>query len=378
MLIILCVLVLCSFAGSSSEYIDNGLFHRCFDEGEAYSGSLLITAEHMLETNLSNARVTTELASFVFMETRKVSKFKAEIGAVIQTRDVLDLSVIHLSAYERSLRSLGMNDVSGPAIDRIRRVARAQQKNARMSGKHTLFLDRTLVVMPWAGLSKGVGNSKLGLRKIYLKACFWSFYAVYDNIVIAVSSEDEADIVKNILDLPAMEVFVLDMNNDVQGLPMASLVYVQRKIRSQWGKSYNFILYSESDQMLLFNPHRMEDMYALLLKYPRRVLVPHRLIPYAHEVMKQYGYIHRNALFAYDSASMRSNSSRQPSALSCCLPRQNCVDREDWVKIGDKQLPLMTYDGMLVALGNANFRDETFRPCTLREAKEGRMKDLCP
>ena len=103
------VLPLALAAASNTE----DFFHRCFDEGEAYSGSVVVSADRFKSTNLtySAGHVSTELASFVFMETRRKAKLSAEEGAVMQSLDVLDLSVVHLSAYERSLRSRGLNDV---------------------------------------------------------------------------------------------------------------------------------------------------------------------------------------------------------------------------------------------------------------------------
>lgn len=82
-------------------------FHLCKNEGEAYSASYLITSEHLLhhptvtEYNLSLAN--TELASFLVMNT-KGARRQMDVkrsGTMVQSLDILDLSVIHLSAYER-------------------------------------------------------------------------------------------------------------------------------------------------------------------------------------------------------------------------------------------------------------------------------------
>ena len=151
-------------------------------------------------------------------------------------------------------------------------------------------LKRTLVVMPWAGLSKGVGNSKLGLRRQYLRACFWSFYLHYKNIVIAVPSSEEANIVTNILHLPAMEVLILSdmIKGDVNRLPMELLKQIQVNLRvnGEWSSRYDFVLYTESDHLLVLNRNRINGIYGLLKQHPQRVLVPHRLMPYARELMQ--------------------------------------------------------------------------------------------
>ena len=358
---------------------------------QPHSGSVLVTAERLTSTNLtySPSRVTTETASFVFMETRKKAKFTSEKGAIMQSLDVLDLSVIHLSAYERSLRSRGFNDVSGPSVDRLRSVARLQQKNANsnsmlsdVSGVNVSgsgHFDRTLVIMPWAGLLKGVGNSKLTFRSHYLKTCFWSFYKIYKSIVIAVPSDEEAKIITNILNLPAKEVLILDddvIKRDVKRLPMELLKRVQGELltNNKWNSQYDFVLYTESDHLLVLNRKRANEAYEMLQEHPHRVLVPHRLMPYAHELMQaSFGFrARRDAKFIYSSMDEEANA-----AVSCCLPRQNCDDgRKGWVKIGDPKIPFIVLDGLLVALGNANFRDETYRHCSFR--KNGTLDVGCP
>ena len=78
-----------------------------------------------------------------------------------------------------------------------------------------------------------------------------------------------------------------------------------------------------------------------------------------------FGYRPRkDAQFVYDSSQPDANA-----GASCCLPRQQCVERKSWVKIGDPKIPFVVLDGMLVALGNANFRDETFRVCSFNTSK---------
>jgi len=41
------------------------------------------------------------------------------------------------------------------------------------------------------GTDMGAGHSKLSNRYQYLSACFWSFYADYPHIVVAVKSKED-------------------------------------------------------------------------------------------------------------------------------------------------------------------------------------------
>lgn len=80
--------------------------HLCNAVFEAYSASYLTTKTHMLEIASESYNLTwvnCEMASFIHM--KESSKFYATAdasGVIIQSLDVLDFSVIHLSAFERS------------------------------------------------------------------------------------------------------------------------------------------------------------------------------------------------------------------------------------------------------------------------------------
>ena len=146
----------------------------CKNEGEAYSASYLITAEHLrlhptvTEYNLSLAN--TELASFLVMNT-KGSRKNLDVkrsGTIMQSLDLLDLSVIHLSAYERLQRRYGYkaensdtpklleNTTSMLKIRASSRIAKSDDLQQK--------LNRTLAILPWLGSEIGVGNSKLTYR----------------------------------------------------------------------------------------------------------------------------------------------------------------------------------------------------------------------
>lgn len=85
-------------------------FHKCLDGGEAYSASYLISSEHLKYqfTSYNLSRVNCEMGSFIMMNPRRNKMINHNLnGTVVQTIDVLDFSVIHLSAYERLMLRWG-------------------------------------------------------------------------------------------------------------------------------------------------------------------------------------------------------------------------------------------------------------------------------
>lgn len=51
--------------------------------------------------------------------------------------------------------------------------------------------------------------------------------------------------------------------------------------------------------------------------------------------------------------------------MRCCMPRQNCLDRNTWVSIASPSVPLVNYSGLIVPLGNADFLMERYRSCSI-------------
>ena len=181
--------------------IDKSKLHRCRDAGEAYSASFLITREHLLEqfTDYNLTWVNCEMGSFIFMNGR-ANPQKDVNGSLLQSLDVLDFSVIHLSTYERLLKrwrySIKSQDATSGNIDPVRASAELLRTRALalrapdMPVRYDKF-NRTVVIMPFLGTDMGAGHSKLSNRFQYLAACFWSFYADYPYVVVAVKSDKD-------------------------------------------------------------------------------------------------------------------------------------------------------------------------------------------
>ena len=112
-------------------------------------------------------------------------------GTIIQSLDVLDFSVIHLSAFERLKRrwrkllpdfikdkSRNKKDWETGTLSEVTNAVNMLRKRAlnfREDGTplSSPEANRTVVVMPFLGSDMGAGHSKLENRYEYLKACFW-------------------------------------------------------------------------------------------------------------------------------------------------------------------------------------------------------------
>jgi hypothetical protein len=143
-------------------------------------------------------------------------------GTILQSLDVLDFSVLHLSAYERALRKHARYTKTLPpgtipsTIETMQHLSdhlrppthqphtvlatntgqRTSDTDSRGAGQRdgtrstsiSRDQNRTLVMMPFLGTGMGSGHSVLANRFVYLHACFWSLFAHWPHIVVGVTS----------------------------------------------------------------------------------------------------------------------------------------------------------------------------------------------
>ena len=203
----------------------------CKDRNEAYSASYLVTKEHFLNqfTAFNLSWVNCEMGSYVMMyqtmlKNGKIVDLKETNGngTLIQSIDVIDLAVIHLSTYERLYRKW-IDALKRSAkklstkIDPIIRSGKILQNQVQMKSRQKFTmsllneseynnpslnisweklsykLNRTVVIMPFLGIDMGAGHSELSNRYHYLASCFWSFYSYYPHIVAAVKSPKDRE-----------------------------------------------------------------------------------------------------------------------------------------------------------------------------------------
>ena len=199
--------------------------HKCKDSGEVYSASYLIHKEHLLHqhTAYNLSWVNCEMGSFIMMNQRADPRRNVN-GSLIQSLDVLDFSVVHLSAFERLQRrwakTIGDAKMKTGSIDPIVKATELLKDRALelrrlahdAAQQPTSFseLNRTIAIMPFLGSDMGAGHSKLSNRLVYLQACFWSIYVAIPHVVAAVKSTKDEGFARNTSGLPFFDVLLLD------------------------------------------------------------------------------------------------------------------------------------------------------------------------
>lgn len=365
---------------------ENTTFHQCYDEGEAYAASFLTTVEHLSSRNFASytAKRTTELASFIMVETRPTEKRRADAaGTMMRTRDMLEFAVIHMSAIERTHRMERKGYLSERFLmNEFKEIATDQRVRHDSVRSSSHSASKTLAIMPWVGTyHRGdVGNSDVINRRIYLEASFWSIVGVgYQNVVIGCCFKEDLHTIQSTLKLPVIDaLYIPECETDPQALPFLLLQATQRQLkqREDWKRAFKYVFFSESDQLLLVR--NLGNLHAYLDTHPRRVLLPHRLIPYSREILSSlYGaWGLERGLPRLPRLSLQQAAS---SPWRCCLPTVSCSGNHSAMVPLKKALrtsvvPLLNVEGMLVVMGTANFWLHKFRFCQFQRREKG----MCP
>ncbi len=349
--------------------------HKCRDGGEVYSAAYLIHKEHLLYqfTGYNLTWVNCEMASFIMMNGRATPERNVN-GSLVQTLDVLDFSVVHLSAYERLQRrwqrTIGVAKMKTgniePIVQAVNLLKDLAEANARERARPGYKFEheglrKTVVVMPFLGSDMGAGHSNLGNRFVYLQACFWSLYAKFPHVTVAVKGIKDYDWIRNSSGLPFWDVLLLEGLPKSASLPVATVQATKARIQDgRWG-IFDYIYFTESDQILLMRP--LDDLYRHLETYKRRLVVPHRLMPYPEAVMTHFHK--RDVMERLPTQAVKGYRPSDWSAMNCCIRRQNCWDRKEWIKVSNTTVPVVSVYGIITPLGNANFHSEEYRYCHL-------------
>lgn len=191
-------------------------------------------------------------------------------------------------------------------------------------------------------------------------------------------------------------------------LPVATVVAMQKNLAQEVYAEFDYFYFTEADQMLVMrNP---QYVYQQLNDNEMFTVIPHRLVPYAREVhdivfektnregggvkpsflkKKQKNKVTKKAgdQSQIPETSRKTGTKKQNIVLqddlfgwlkmSCCMPRQNCLERDHWIPLLDSNLPYMNIFGLHIALGNSNFHKLAYRPCSIME-KSIVDKNYCP
>ena len=191
-------------------------------------------------------------------------------------------------------------------------------------------------------------------------------------------------------------------------LPVATVVEMQKNLVQEVYAEFDYFYFTEADQMLVMrNPHYV---YQQLNDNEMFTVVPHRLVPYAKEVHDIVfertnregggggGGGGKPPSFSKKQIKKKSgDKSEIPNKKqyikkqqivtndnhfgwlkhSCCMPRQNCLERDNWIHLLNANLPYINIYGLHVALGNSNFHKLAYRPCAIHE-KAAVDLNYCP
>jgi hypothetical protein len=210
--------------------------HKCRDTGEAYAAAYLITKEHLIyqKTAYNLTWVNCEMGSFIMMNGR-ANPHKNVNGSLVQSLDVLDFSVIHLSWYERLQKRHRIRSARG--VDPIQPIINAAdylRRQAQMKDLSKISYDanRTVAIMPFLGSENGAGHSKLGNRLQYLHSCFWSIYAEFPHVTAAVKNAKDAHFARLVLFTHSCTMLNANVFRNISGLPFYDVMLIENLPKS--------------------------------------------------------------------------------------------------------------------------------------------------
>ena len=228
--------------------------------------------------------VACEMASTIMLSTAKRKNTKAmreklynfrtnasAEGIAVMSLDVLDYSVIHLSAYERSNRKFIMrlkkldDNFDENNIDIVKTAGRFIKQQDPSFQHVDPRAKQTVALMPFLGVNMGAGHSVLSNRYEYLKVCFWSVHQVFPHIVVGVLSQNDVDWLKS-SGLPFYDIIYLQNLPKSAALPVGTLNEAKRRLKVEakswlnpdqpsWGQ-FKYLYFTESDQILMLRISR--------------------------------------------------------------------------------------------------------------------------
>ena len=162
---------------------------------------------------------------------------------------------------------------------------------------------------------------------------------------------------------------------------MATVVAMQERLAQDVYADFDYFYFTEADQMLVLRSPNY--VFKQLKDNPMFTVVPHRLVPYAKQVhdivFDKFSRSHKqvNGLTMRKQDIYLKDSHFGWMRHSCCMPRQNCLERDEWVPLLHPSLPYMNIFGLHVALGNSNFHKLSYRPCKIY-SKDFVDNNFCP
>jgi hypothetical protein len=157
-------------------------FQRCVEMGEAFSASFLISKKLLVALDTKVNLTTANCAKGAFIAMRPNGQ-----GAVMQTIDLLDLSVVHLSAYERYPSAVKSELLD----DNVPQVMRKVMNRVKKEKQNHVLGNSTIAFIPYFGKAIGSTSSKAANRQTYLHITYWSIKRMINDIIVYVCNEED-------------------------------------------------------------------------------------------------------------------------------------------------------------------------------------------
>ena len=318
------------------------------------------------------------LAKNVNMEGASFSQMQG--SSKLKTVDHLDFYSVHLSWFERrlwdeqsarneTLKVAVQHDLIGDMISRSDAI-RGEGSHHPTRAKH----DRVLAVMPFFASSGGAlgksdaGHSALEMRRAYLSFTFWTLYDMFPHIVLSVASREDHDFARS-AGLPWFDIMVNEIPR-ADSLGIATIMSTQQRLeRADWGRRFDYVFYTESDQIL-----HARDLGPVFAAADRKntLALPHRTVPVP--LAADFRAATLEKVMQTDIAKtlnrhqrmthVRLDAAGSLSRTRCCYDRGECKSRDHWVPFANATL-ISAGSTFAFLGGEGNFLRDRYRPCTL-------------
>lgn len=235
-----------------------------------YAGACLLGTKRLVEAEglIANA---TRLEDVGFSLCGYSLEQDKEQREAVQTRDYFDFSVVHLSSTTNQIPNQKLREPIHEQALRMVDQQRLGQLEYNSTETDSRLRENTVALIPFSSLSHSnpspsMAKAERDIRVLYFKATFYSVYRYIPNVVVAVGSATDYQLVSG-LQLPIFKL--LDFREKfVEGvedthphsqtrLPRYSVLQIINRLQSGAARlfhPFHYFFYTECDQILKFRP----------------------------------------------------------------------------------------------------------------------------
>lgn len=273
----------------------------------SYSAGFLASREQLLSNPVTQAALERENTN---METASYWSMGRRRNKIWRTVDAMDFTFEHLSMYERMVGSQRMTGVESPLADALyedflERLRAYESKLRHRCGKRPAdlgpYANRTIGVMPfYAAGGAGSGHTRFESKALYLNITIYSIMCHFGGVAVSCINKDDRAYLEAGRGLPPIDdILWVDPASLVKFKPSFLGVTTIKTIQQRWTTKtmtmtretqpskppfiedefndenpsnkvwarFDFVLYTEADQVLRIRPkHREKLFHPLLVK----------------------------------------------------------------------------------------------------------------